>query len=509
MNKSSIVSINGILLIVLAVIMACPLAVALLHDSHAEAVAFLESILVSLLVGALLFRVGRRNAREIGAREGFAVVALGWTILSAFGALPFYLTEGGIPSYLDAFWETISGFTTTGASILADPEALPPGLLFWRSFTHWLGGMGIVVLTVAILPFLGAGGYQMLRAEVPGPTTDRLHSRITQTAKTLWLVYVLLTIAQTLLLWPVMGLLDAVCHSFGTLATGGFSTKAASLAYYDSVYVDVVTIVFMFIAGANFVLHFHLFTGRGFKHFLDSEFRLYTLFVVSATLIITLFLIFSTFPDRTVNPVKYDGVFQCLRYACFQVVSVITTTGYGTADFDLWPNACRIILAVLMVVGGCAGSTGGGVKVIRILVVFKYGVREIGRLIRPKAIAPVRVGGHPIDREIVGRVLGFMALYLLVFVTALFALSVVLEPAVVANPSGPTEQVENRTMVTAFGAVLGTIGNIGPGFADVGATKNYGAVPPIGKCILIFCMLLGRLELYCVLIIFLPMTWRK
>ncbi|MGE3164895.1 MAG: TrkH family potassium uptake protein [Planctomycetota bacterium] len=509
MNKSSIVSINGILLIVLAAVMGCPLAVALAHDSYDESVAFMQSIGVCLLAGVLLFRSGRRKAREIGAREGFAVVALGWAVLSAFGALPFYLAEGGIPTYLDAFWETISGFTTTGASILADPEELPPGLLFWRSLTHWLGGMGIVVLTVAILPFLGAGGYQMLRAEVPGPTTDRLHSRITQTAKTLWLVYVLLTLVQVLLLWPAMGLMDSVCHSFGTLATGGFSTKAASLAHYDSVYVDVVTIVFMFLAGANFVLHFHLLTGRGLKHFVDSEFRLYTVFVLVATAIITLFLLFSAFPDQERNPQKYDGVLQCLRHASFQVVSVITTTGYGTADFDLWPNACRFVLAMLMVVGGCAGSTGGGVKVIRILVVIKYGFREIHQLIRPKAIIPVRIGGHPLDREVVGRVLGFMALYFVLFMVALFALAAVMEPVVVSGPTGPTEQTENRTMLTAFGAVLSTLGNVGPGFADVGATKNYGDIPAAGKLILIFCMLLGRLELYCVLIVLLPMTWRK
>lgn len=513
MKKVAVFYIIGILLLFLAAAMTVPLGVAMSYGSSTEYGPFLLSIAITVAVGLGLFAFCRGKANpgnDLRAREGFAIVALGWLVISAFGALPFWLTEGGMPSFIDAYFETISGFSTTGASILTEPESLPRGLLFWRSFTHWFGGMGIVVLTVAILPFLGAGGYQLLRAEAPGPTADRLAPRIAETAKTLWILYLVLTVLEILLLLPVMGWFDASCHSFGTLATGGFSTRNNSIAAYDSVYVETVITLFMLIAGANFVLHANLIRGRGLLHATDSEFRFYVGLVVVATLVIASFLYFGDFPDQGANPAKYDGFGQCFRYSMFQVASIITTTGYGTADFDQWPNVCRVLLVLLMFVGGCSGSTGGGVKCIRVLVLLKYGIREVMHIVQPHAILRVRIGEHNVDKEVVGRVLGFFALWFVLFGFAVVAMTVILgSSGDLDTISAADAQVDQmRSLETAFTSVLATFGNIGPGLADVGPMQNFASIPPLGKVLLIFCMLLGRLEIYCVLILLLPSTWR-
>lgn len=513
MRKRALVSILGILTLILGGTLLLPLGIALLEDSHEEVPAFLWSIGICVGAGSVATLSCRGAHRDMSTREGFAVVGLGWAVLSAFGALPFYLSPAGIPSYLDAYFETISGFTTTGASVLSEIEALPKGLLFWRSLTHWLGGMGIVVLTVAILPFLGAGGYQMLRAEVPGPTADKLAPRIAQTAAILWAVYLLLTVVETLLLWPAMGLYDAACHAFATMATGGFSTKNASLDQFGSVYIDTVVTVFMLLAGANFVLHYRALIGKGLLHPRDSEFRFYLGIVVVATLFITAFLFWGDFPDRVANPEKYESVGSCLRYSSFQVGAIISTTGFVTADFDRWPNACRVLLIALMVFGGCAGSTGGGVKVVRVLLLFKYGLREIKRVVRPHAVIPLKIGGQTIDREVIARVMGYFALYLVVFFLAVLAMSAILG----ANPADGVEhpgaarslETENSALLTGLGAVISCLGNIGPGLGGVGPIENYGDVPALGKGLLIFLMLLGRLEIYAVLVVLVPLTWRR
>ncbi|MFQ5654535.1 MAG: TrkH family potassium uptake protein [Planctomycetota bacterium] len=516
MRLSSLAPICGILLLLLAAAQVLPLVVAFAYDSPAEIPAFLWSIAASAGIGLLLLLVFRGSRRDLNTREGFAVVALGWALLSAFGALPFRLAEGGIDRYLDAFFETMSGFTTTGASILANPEGLPKGLLFWRSLTHWLGGMGIVVLTVAILPFLGAGGYQMLRAEVPGPTADKLEPRIAQTAKILWQVYLLLTVLEILLLLPSMGFFDASCHAFGTLATGGFSTRNLSIAHYQSVYVDSVITVFMLIAGASFVLHFRLLRGRGLPHLRDPEFRFYITLVIVAIAAISGFLYWGSHPEQEAHPQKYESLGQCLRYASFQVGAIVTTTGYVTADFDRWPIACRFILILLMVIGGCAGSTGGGVKCVRVLVLLRYGAREIRHIIRPHAVLPLKIGGQSVDREVIGRVMGFMALYLLLFSLAVLTMTVILDPGLeIGREAGggaaaaPGYERENSALLTAFGSVLATIGNIGPGLGAVGPMENYAGIPDVGKGVLIICMLLGRLEIYSVLVVLSRLTWRR
>ena len=513
MRKRALFSILGVLVMILGGTLVFPLLVALGHGEQDAVRAFLWSIGISVGVGATAFLSCRHSGHTLGSREGFAIVGLGWAVLSAFAALPFHLCEGGIPSYLDAYFETMSGFTTTGASILRDIEALPKSLLFWRSMTNWLGGMGIVVLTVAILPFLGAGGYQMLRAEAPGPTADKLAPRIAQTATILWIVYLAFTALEIVLLWPVMGLFDATNHAFATLATGGFSTKNASVAHFDSAYVDIVITTFMFLAGANFVLHYRAMTGRQFLHPKDSEFRFYTLIVVFAIVLITVFLFWGDYPDRAVNPGKYDSFGECVRYSSFQVLGIMSTTGFATADFDRWPNVCRVLLVALMVFGGCAGSTSGGVKCIRVLTLFKYGIREIKRLVRPHAVIPMKIGGQVIEREVVARVMGYLALYLVVFFVAVLLMAAILG----ANPAdgelhpGATRSLdtENSALLTAFGSVLATLGNIGPGLAGVGPVENFADIPAIGKALLIFLMLLGRLEIYAVLVVLVPLTWRK
>jgi trk system potassium uptake protein TrkH len=513
MRKRALVSVLGILVLIIAAALIFPLALAWRLGSREEIPAFLWSIAACVTVGSIGAISCAGKHRDLGAREGFAVVGLGWVVVSAFGALPFFLAPNGIASYLDAYFETMSGFTTTGASVVRDVEALPPGLLLWRSLTHWLGGMGIVVLTVAILPFLGAGGCQLLRAELPGPSADKLSPRIAQTAAILWLVYCVLTVAQLLLLWPAMGLFDATCHALGTMSTGGFSTRNASLDGFGSVYIDAVVTVFMFLAGANFVLHFRALTGRGFPHPRDSEFRFYFGVVLLAIALVTAFLSMTDFPDREAHPEKYSSFGQCLRYASFQVVSIITTTGFVTADYEGWPSVCRTVIVLLMVIGGCAGSTSGGVKCVRVLMMTRFGLREIQRLVRPHAVISLRIGGHVIEREVISRVLGFVCLYLAVCVLAVLFLSIVIEGApasgAASTAAGESGRAGDAALLTSFGAVLGTIGNIGPGLAGVGPVENYGGLPAAGKCILIFLMLLGRLEIYAVLVLFVPLTWRR
>jgi len=489
-----IFAVLGLLILTLSGVLLIPLGVAWGLDSTHELPAFYTTIGICLVIGMVLWGANRNRQKEIRVREAFAVVGLGWATLSFFGSFPFWLAPGGIPDLLDAYFETMSGFTTTGATILTDIEALPPGLLFWRSLTQWFGGMGIVLLTVAVLPLLGSGGVQMMRAEVPGPTTEKLAPRVAQTAMMLWGLYLLLTVIVAGLLLPVMDWFDAVTLSFSTLATGGFSTKNASIAHFDSAYVDAVITVFVLIAGVNFVLHYRaLFQGR----------PLY--FRNSSIIFVTLMLHLGTYPDRVDNAEKYGTLGQCFRYASFQVASIGTGAGFVTADYDHWPNACRVVLIVLMVVGGCAGSTAGGIKIFRVLTLVKYGLREIALLIRPHAVLPIKIGGEAIEREVIARVIGFLALWMLLFLVSLLLLSFVLDPAW----SEDAGSLSASSAQMALGATLATIGNVGPGIAGVGPLENFSAIPAIGKVLLIFLMLLGRLEIYAVLVIFIPMAWKR
>jgi trk system potassium uptake protein len=411
-----------------------------------------------------------------------AIVALGWSAVGFFGCLPFHFS-GEFGPFVNAFFESISGFTTTGSSILTDIEAVSKSLLFWRSFIQWLGGMGIIVLSLAILPILGVGGMQLYKAEVPSPVPDKLQPRIRETARILWKVYLFFTVAQVaLLMLGGMGIYDALNHALTTMPTGGFSTKNASLAHFDSVYLDLVVAFFMLLAGINFSLHYQLLKGDSLAFWRNSECR----FFLAATVVLTLVITFDIYGS------VYDKIGDALRYASFQLVSLLTTTGYTTADYEQWPAMSQLILLLCMFLGGSAGSTAGGMKCLRIMVCFKYCYKELFTLIHPHAVSRIKIGGRSVPDDVVRSVLGFLALYL-----GLFAFSSVLLAGIGVD------------FITAFAAVAATIGNIGPGFGMVGPVENFAAIPVLGKWLLIWCMLLGRLEIYTVIILLVPEFWRK
>ncbi len=442
-----------------------------------------KAMAATVVCGALLVAFFRHEKTEtISQREGMAIVAVGWTAIGLFGALPFYFSAPGF-LFVDAFFESVSGFTTTGSSILTHIEGLSPGLLLWRSFIQWLGGMGIIVLSIAILPFLGVGGMQLYKAEVPSPVPDKLKPRIRDTAVILWQVYALFTAAEVLLLLAGgMSLFDALNHAFTTMPTGGFSTKNASVAHFDSVYIDTVITLFMLLAGINFSLHYQMLKGRPAAFWKDSECRFYLAMCLILTLVVGIDIY------RTV----YSDPLQALRYAAFQVVSIVTTTGYATADYELWPAMSQIILFLCMFAGASAGSTGGGMKCLRIMLCFKYSYKELFAMIHPRAVTLIKIGGKTVPEDVVRSVLGFLALYM-----ALFALCTVLLAATGVD------------FITSLGAVAATIGNIGPGFGMVGPVDNFSQIPYCGKWLLAWCMLLGRLEIYTLIILVVPEFWRK
>jgi trk system potassium uptake protein TrkH len=452
-----------------------------LYYGETDYQALLISAGITLVVGFIGFK-STRFAKDLRPKEGFAVVTFGWLSFSLFGSLPF-LFSGAIPSFTNAFFETISGFTTTGASILTDIERLPHGILFWRSLTHWIGGMGIIVLSLAILPFLGVGGMQLFKAEVPGPVADRLTPRITETAKILWGVYVLLSAAEAgLLMLGGMDLFDALCHTFGTMATGGYSTRNASIAAYNSAYIDYVVIFFMVLAGTNFSLHYR-FLKRDFRaYFRNTEFLFFLSIIGMATVIV--------FADTFFN--QYQNAAVALRKTLFQVVSILTTTGYSTEDYEKWSFGSQFILFVMMFMGGCAGSTGGGMKIMRIHLLVKFVFSEITRLLHPHAVVPVRIGQTAVPREVATNVLGFFVLSMLIFILGVLVMSTM-----------------GLDMATSFGAVAASLWNIGPGLGAVGPADNYAHIPLLGKWILGFLMLMGRLEVFTVIILFSPSYWRK
>jgi trk system potassium uptake protein TrkH len=424
----------------------------------------------------------RSERKEIGHREGFAIVGLGWMVVCLLGALP-YLFAGTFSSVVNACFESTSGFTTTGATVVQNIEVLPKGILFWRSLTHWLGGMGIILLSMAILPMLGVGGMQLYRAEVPGPVPDRLKPRIRETAKTLWMVYVLISLLEVVfLLIGGMSWFDSVCHTFGTMATGGFSTQNASIGHYESAYIEGVITVFMIAAGANFALHYQLLQGNPRRYFQDREFRFYLFAILMTTAGVAVLLRTGT----------YEAWAASVRYAVFQVSSILTTTGYTTADYERWPLVVQYILFALMFFGGCAGSTGGSVKCIRILLLLKQAYKEIYRLIHPQAVATIKLGKKTVPPDVMESVLGFSLVYLGIFVVASLVMSWL-----------------GLDFKSALASVGACIGNVGPGLGIVGPTKTYLSIVPTGKWILILCMILGRLEIFTLLILFLPQFWKK
>jgi trk system potassium uptake protein TrkH len=443
--------------------------------------AFILSMVITSLSGLLLWKYFS-SKEPIGHKEGFAVAALGWILAAGFGALPF-LFAGTFPSFIDAYFESMSGFTTTGATVLVPIEGNPYSILFWRDFIQWLGGMGIIVLVVAILPALGVGGMQLFKSEVPGPEPDKLKPRIKETAKLLWLVYILISAAQVACLYFTgMSLFDSLTHMFGTMCTGGFTPKNLSVGTYNNPIFEIIIIIFMFIAGANFALHYKVLHGNVRSLFKDREFLFYSGVVIFSILAIT----------TELRVYIYKSVFTALRYASFQVVSIATTTGFVTADYDTWPSFSKIILLILMFIGGCAGSTGGAIKNIRIMLLLKQANREFKKLIHPQAVTPIRLGDKIVSEEVMCNITNFFFLYIFIFVISSFIMTIL-----------------GLDIVSAMGSVAATLGNVGPGFGLVGPAQTYVLIPPIGKIILTLCMLLGRLEIYTVLILVVPEFWGK
>ena len=481
MSWRYILSITGFLVLMLGAAMVLPLGVGLLYQDGGFSALAVAMGLTLAAGGGLYWGWKKYRSDYVTPREGMAIVTIGWAAVGLFGALPFWLS--GTCGVVDAVFESVSGFTTTGASIYTDPGALPEGLLLWRSLIQWLGGMGIIVLSLAILPFLGVGGMQLYKAEVPSPVPDKLKPRVRETAMVLWKVYVLFTAAEILLLlFGGMSLFDAVCHAFTTMPTGGFSPKTASVAHYDSAYFDTVFIVFMVLAGINFSLHYQMLRGQPLALWRDAECRFF----------LGIFAVMTAVVGFNVWHEVYADIGAAIRYGAFQVASILTTTGYATADYETWPALSQLILLIAMFIGASAGSTGGGMKCLRVMLYFKFCYKELFRLIHPHAVSRVKLAGKTVPEDVMHSVLGFLGLY-----TGLFALSAVLLAALGVD------------FVTAFAAVAASIGNIGPGFGAVGPAENYAQIPYLGKWLLIFCMLLGRLEIYTVIILLVPEFWRK
>lgn len=448
-----------------------------------------------LLAGLVMMFLTRGHSKEIRTREGFIVVSFGWVLLSLSGALP-YTFSGAIPSFTNAFFETVSGYTTTGATILTDIEVIPKGILLWRSLTHWIGGMGIIVLAIAVLPMLGIGGMQLFSAESPGPSADKLKPRITDTAKRLWFIYFGYTLAHAALLrWAGMTSFDAINHAMSTMATGGFSTKNTSAAYWnDQPLIQYILILFMFLAGMNFVLSYYGFKGRFRKIFWDDEFRWYTGFILLFSLITALTIYFKA--DLGLSSIEHPQVWgraeSAIRHALFMVLSIITTTGYVSADYTLWAPLTSALFFGLLFLGGSAGSTSGGVKVMRHLIMIRNGIMQFKRALHPHAVLPIRFNGRAVRNEIVFNVLGFFILYLISFIVG----------AVVLAALG-------LDLLSALGGAATSLGNIGPAFGSLGPVNNFGALPALAKWWCSFLMLIGRLELFTFLILFTPYFWRN
>lgn len=498
LNLRAVFGTLAALLVFAGIAMVLPAIVGFYYAEPA-AWSFLGTALGATVIGGAAWaRWGRGEVDSLRVREGFAIVALAWVVISLAGALPFLLSES-VGTYTDAFFETMSGFTTTGATIFGgggNPsiEELPNSILFWRSLTHWLGGMGIIVLTLAILPILGVGGMQLFKAEVPGPSADKLTPRVRETARRLWLIYVGITVVQVVLLLPAMSLFDAVNHAFATMATGGFSTRNASIGHYGSAYVDWVITLFMFLAGMNFALHFRLLRGKTLTVLHDTEFRIYTVIAVSATLVtaLALWTPFRELMPGTAGSEGYAGFLEALRFGAFQSTAIMTTTGFATADYELWPPLAVGVVFLLFFVGGMAGSTGGGVKVVRVVLLCKNSYKEIKQLVHPQALLNVRLNGKVVSQDVMRNVLSFIVLYLGLLGAGTLVLTVF-----------------GVDLLTAFGAAISSVGNVGPAFGTLGPAENYAHLPAMVKWILSFLMVAGRLEIFTMLIIFAPSFWKR
>lgn len=476
MNIKIVFYVLGGLLRLLGILMVVPLGVAYYYGESLTP--FLVSIVLTVLTGLIL--LSYKTDEEWMRKEGFAIVGLGWLSAAVFGSIPFML-DGISP--LNALFESMSAFTTTGSTILTDIESHPKGILFWRGMMQWLGGMGIIVLFIAILPKLGVAGRQLFRAEAPGPTEDKLKPRIRETAKILWMVYFVISFAQVVaLLLAGLSLYDAVNHTFATMACGGFSNYGRSIEAFNSPLVEFIITFFMFVAGANFALHYRaIYVDKDFL-LKDDEFRFYTALVLSATGLLTLLLY------RDLG----TGLFDSFRFSIFQVVSVMTTTGFATTDFALWSESGKMVLLLVMFIGGCAGSTGGGIKVVRILMLLRHGRVELFKALHPRAVRSVKFNNKNVPDEVINSIFSFVVIYLLVFISSALILSVL-----------------GMDIITSITASIATLGNIGPGLNVVGPMGSFDPIPPLGKLILIANMWIGRLEVYTVIVLFTPEFWNK
>lgn len=481
MNIKIVLKILGTVLFWESILMLPSLVISIV-DSSIEIKAFIITILLCGIIGLILKNM-KSNENEMRKREGYASVALCWLVMSMAGALPFYLS-GSIPSYIDALFETVSGFTTTGSSILTNIEGMPRGLLFWRSFTHWIGGMGVLVFTMALAPLLGGRSVFLARAESPGPTFGKLVPKLSETSKILYIIYAGMTaVIIVLLILAGMPVFDSFIHAFGTAGTGGFSNKALSIGYYNNPWIDWIITIGMFLFGINFTLYYLLLIKNDRKTFFkNEEFRLYLGYVILAILLVFL---------NTLHVYNFDYS-EALRHSAFTVSSVVSTTGYATVDFNLWPMFSKTILLTIMLFGACAGSTGGGIKSIRVLVLFKALFHEIKHIIHPNSVQTVKVDGKSIDSDTLKGILIFFFAYIIIIIFSVMIVS-----------------LDNFDFATSFSAVLATISNIGPGLEVVGPMGSFYQFSNLSKIILSACMIIGRLEVLPVLVLFSPTIWRK
>jgi trk system potassium uptake protein TrkH len=485
MNYRAVSKLLGYLILGCAIFMATSLVWAIFVDESGTVVNMAISSLICLAGGILFHHLGRKADITIHAREAIAIVTLGWLAVSVFGAIPFIL-EGILINPIDAFFEAASGFTTTGATVITDLNVCSKALLYWRALTQWLGGMGIIVLFIAILPQLGIGAKHMFKSEVPGPITEGLTPKLKHTASMLWGVYIGITAAEAIaLLLAGMNLHDSICHSLACMATGGFSPRNESIAFYNDPIIEAIIIIFMVMAGVNFSLYYLILRKRFGQAFSNFEFKVYIgiLALFSLVIIIDTYSMHRSFPDVILRPV-------------FQAVSMCTTTGFGTENSDLYPSLSKILLVLLMFIGGSAGSTGGGMKVSRVIITLKAALNNIYNSFQPHAIRVVKIGRKPVEESVVKDVLTFFAVYVMLFLIGTILMTLIIPAA------------ENH-IITCFSACIACFANIGPGFADVGATQNYAFIPGAGKLILALLMIIGRLELFTALVLFVPAFWKK
>ncbi len=502
MKIKCILSNIGYIIIFFSFFLLIPIIPAIYYSEHSQIVNFLSTALISFLTGFGLSKIPF-DAKTIKDREGFAIVAFGWLFIVVLGALP-YIISGVFSNEIDAVFESMSGFTTTGATVMSidnsnfDPnnsdlqydsdgvvilESVPKSIHLWRGLTQWLGGMGIIVLSLAVLSKLMTGNLFLFKAEVPGVTKEKFRPRLQETAKVLWIIYTIFSFFECTLLFAAgMSLYDAVYHTFTTMPTGGFSPKAASIAAYDSIFIEGIIIFFMFVAGISFVLHYHLLHGNSKPLLNDPEFKFYLMIITFAFCLVSANLVYE---------LSY-GIKEAMRYSLFQVVSIITTTGYTTVDYDMWPPFSKFILFGLMFIGACSGSTGGAMKQMRILLLLKLVRREIYLLIHPNAVKHIKIGKNVIPENVLRAISAFFFVYILIFTMSTLILTAL-----------------GNDIMTSMGSVAATLGNVGPGLAAVGPAHNYAFISSFGKFVLILCMWLGRLELFTVLIIFAPEGWKK